>query len=101
MRIKKIALAAAALLLGGCYHVTVEYMPSGPMQQSSAAPVVVEKPFSHSFVDGLVPPAEVNVKDQCKQGVRKVETSQSFVNGLVSGITNGLYTPMSVKVTCM
>jgi hypothetical protein len=100
MRTKLIALAAGGLLLSGCYHVTVVHSTPGVMQQAAAAPVTVEKPFSHSFVNGLVPPAEMNVKEQCPRGVAKVETKQSFVNGVVSGLTNGLYTPISVKVTC-
>src|SRR4051812_44178865 len=100
MRSRLIALAVPMMLLSGCYHVTVLYNQPGVMQQAAAAPVVVDKPFSHSFVDGIVPPSEMNVKDQCPRGVSKVETQQSFVNSVVSIITNGLYTPISVKVTC-
>jgi hypothetical protein len=100
MKIKFLALAVGGFVLSGCYHVTVVHNKAGVTQQAAAAPVVVEKPFSHSFVYGLVAPAEVNVKDQCPRGVSKVETKQSFINGLVAGITYSLYTPLSVKVTC-
>ena len=37
---------------------------------------------------------------KCTHGVAKVETQQSFVNGLVGIITFGIYTPMEIKVTC-
>ena len=33
-------------------------------------------------------------------GVAKVETVHSFVNQLVGAITFGIFTPMSIKVTC-
>lgn len=100
MRTKLLALAVASFALSGCYHVTVVHSRPGVTQQAAAAPTVVDKPFSHSFVAGLVPPAEVNVKDQCPRGVSKVETRQSLVNGLVGMLTNSLYTPIHVRVTC-
>lgn len=98
MRVKMLTLAVGAVVLTGCYHVTVVHNKPGVMQQGAGT--VVDKPFSHSFVAGLVPPAEVNVKEQCPRGVSKVETEQSFVNGLVAALTNSLYTPIHVKVTC-
>lgn len=98
MRIKVLALAVGGFVLTGCWKVTVVHNKPGVMQQ--AAPTVVNKPFSHSFVVGLVPPPELNVKDQCPNGVSKVETSHSFLNGLVAGITYNLYTPIHVRVTC-
>jgi hypothetical protein len=48
----------------------------------------------------LVPPAELNTKEQCPQGFAVVETERSFLNGLVGAITYSIYTPMHVKVTC-
>ena len=98
MRIRVLTLAVGAFVLTGCYHVSVVHNKPGVMQQG--APTVVDKPFSHSFVAGLVPPPEVNVKDQCPNGVSKVETRHSFVNGLVAALTNSLYTPIHVRVTC-
>jgi hypothetical protein len=90
---RKLAPLFAALLLAGCYHVTVV---------TSAAPpgTHVNKEWQNSFVYGLVPPPELNVKDQCPQGVTKVETERSFLNGLVSALTWSIYTPMHTEVTC-
>ena len=98
MRIKMLSLAAAGVVLTGCYHVSVVHNPGGVAQQGAGT--VVEKPFSHSFVAGLVPPAELNVSDRCPRGGSKVETKHSFVNGLIAGITYNIYTPITVKVTC-
>ena len=90
---RKLAPLFAALLLAGCYHVTVV---------TSAAPpgTHVNREWQNSFVYGLVPPPEMNVKDQCPQGVTKVETERSFLNGLVSALTWSIYTPMHTEVTC-
>lgn len=90
---RKLALPLAAFLLAGCYHVTVV---------TSAAPggTHVNKEWQNSFVYGLVPPPELDVKDRCAQGVSKVETERSFLNGLVSALTWSLYTPMHTEVTC-
>ena len=90
---RKLASLFAPLLLAGCYHVTVV---------TSAAPpgTHVNREWQNSFVYGLVPPPELNVKDQCPQGVTKVETERSFLNGLVSALTWSIYTPMHTEVTC-
>ena len=90
---RRLAPLFAALLLAGCYHVTVV---------TSAAPpgAHVNKEWQNSFVIGLVPPPELNVKDQCPQGVTKVETERSFLNGLVAFLTQSIYTPMHTEVTC-
>lgn len=93
MRLRLLVLAVASLSLTACWHVTVT---SG----APASPTVVDKPWQNSFIYGLVPPPEVNVKDQCTNGVSKVETEHSFVNGLVSAITWQIYTPIHLKVTC-
>ncbi len=76
-----------------CYHATIE---------TAAAPsaVVIEEPFASSWIYGLVPPKTVETAAKCPGGVAKVETQQSFVNGLVAILTIGIYTPMSIRVTC-
>jgi len=86
------ALTAAALLVAGCYHVTVV--------TGTPAATQVDKAWQNSFVLGIVPPAELNVKDQCSSGVAKVTTERSFLNGLVGAITYNIYTPMHVNVVC-
>ncbi|HEX6316538.1 MAG TPA: hypothetical protein VFZ73_16820 [Gemmatimonadaceae bacterium] len=93
MRTKFPALVLGALLLTGCYHVTV-------ISGTSPSPTVVDKPWQNSFVYGLVPPPEINVSEQCPNGVQKVETETSFVNGLVGALTWSLYTPIHARVTC-
>ena len=87
------AAAALIVLSSGCYHVTV-------ITGAPTSPTVIDKPWQNSFVIGLVPPPEVSTKEGCPQGVAQVETERSFLNGLVGAITQSIYTPMHVKVTC-
>jgi len=87
------AAAALIVLCSGCYHVTV-------ITGAPTSPTVIDKPWQNSFVIGLVPPPELNTKDTCTQGVARVETERSFLNGLVGAITQSIYTPMRVVVTC-
>ena len=86
--------AAALILLGtGCYHVTV--ITGAPAGQAT-----IDKQWQNSFVIGLVPPPEIDAKATCTQGVAKVETERSFLNGLVGAITWNIYTPLHATVTC-
>ncbi|MDR9419580.1 Bor/Iss family lipoprotein [Gracilimonas sp.] len=87
-----IGLIFVGLIFSGCYNakVTTNQEPSAKTVQNS---------FAHGFIFGLVGPT-VDVSEDCTNGVAKVETKLSFVNMLVSNITAGLYTPMSVTVTC-
>jgi hypothetical protein len=93
MRPQMSFLAAVALLCSGCYRLTV-------ITGAPPATQVVDKPWQNSFVYGLVPPPELNTKEQCPQGFAVVQTERSFLNGLVGAITYSIYTPMHAKVTC-
>jgi hypothetical protein len=95
---KSLMLAAASVALTACYHVSVVYNPPGPAQASAAT--VVDVPWSHGFIYGLVPPAEVNTTGKCTRGASKVEVEMSFVNGVAAVLTSSLYSPQHVTVTC-
>src|SRR5688500_14929709 len=73
MRVTSLGLLAVIAATAGCWRVTVT-------SNATPAPTVVEKPWQHSFIQGLVPPAEVSVKDPCPNGVAKVETVHSPAN---------------------
>ncbi len=86
-------LLPALMLTGGCYHMTVE---------TGAPPsthIVSDKSVPAWFV-GLVPPNTVVTVRRCPLGVAKVETGLSVSNALVSVVTLGIYTPMTVRATC-
>jgi hypothetical protein len=87
------AVAAALLTSSACYHAVVETgRPAGT--------TVVQKPWVSTFVFGLVPAQAIDVSAQCPGGIAKVETQQTFVNGLVGALTFGIYTPQSATITC-
>jgi hypothetical protein len=93
MRRFSLTAIVGGLLCSGCYHVTV-------ITGAPSAPQTVDKQWQNSFVYGLVPPADLSVKETCPQGVAQVETERSFLNGLVGAITYSIYTPLHAKVTC-
>jgi hypothetical protein len=89
----RLALVPALLALGACYHVIVDTgLPANGTK--------IEKPWANSFIFGLVPPPVVESAGKCPNGVAKVETQQTFLNGLVSALTSGIYTPWSITVSC-
>jgi len=91
---RRIALLFAAAVLGtGCYHVTV-ITGAPPSAQT------IDKPWQMSFVAGLVPPPELAANPPCTQGVARVETERSFLNGLANAISSGIISPIHVAITC-
>jgi hypothetical protein len=61
---------------------------------------VVEKSFATGFLNGLAMPGAQFYAERCEHGLAKMETKLTIPNMLASGITFGLYTPMSVKAYC-
>jgi hypothetical protein len=88
------AAALGALALTGCYKVQVVASPTAVGGEAKAS-------WQNFFVFGLVGNARIDVREFCGGGeAATVETGATFVNGLVSGLTFGLYTPRTVTVTC-
>ncbi len=80
------------LALSGCYRATV---------QTGLTPSHIQhEVWAHSWIADLVPPAVVKAQSECENGVARVETELSFVNQLVGAATFGIYTPMTIRVTC-
>ena len=63
-------------------------------------PLVVDRQFVATWLWGIVPAKPIDVRQECPSGVAKVETEQSFVNGLVGVVTLGIYSPQHLRVTC-
>lgn len=84
---------AAAALSGACYHYTV-------ISGAPASAQKIEIPWQKAWVLGLVPPDTIKSQQVCPQGIAQFETKHSFLNGLVSGITQSIFTPMHPTVTC-
>jgi hypothetical protein len=84
---------AVTASLPACYHATIE-------TELTPSLMKIEQPFASSWVYGLVPPKYVETAEECPNGVARVDTQLSFVNGLVGILTLGIYTPMNIEVTC-
>lgn len=86
-------LLAVPAIYTGCYHATIDtgLAPSGE---------TVEEAWAHSFINGLVPPSTVETAAECPNGVATVETKLSFLNLVASAVTFGLYSPMTITVSC-
>jgi hypothetical protein len=93
VKARNLAVLGLFLAAAGCYHTTVD-------TGKTPGPVVIEKPWAHSFVAGLVPIETVETASECPNGVAKVETEHSFLNMVANALTFGIYTPMSITVTC-
>jgi len=81
--------------LSGCYRHT--YVGPAP---SSSIPAS-ENYFAHHFLYGVIPASsDVALNRICPQGVGKIETEVSLLNGFLVWLTNGIYSPKTVKVYC-
>ena len=92
-RVLKYSAIGLVVALTACYHATID-------KGRSPSPEVINVPWATGFVYGLVPPKTVETMARCPNGVSKVETFHSFLNSLVGGLTFGIFTPMTIKVTC-
>lgn len=93
--IRKRWVSASLLVLStaGCFHQVVN---TGRTPGST----VVDKPWVSTWLWGLVAAQPIDARQACPSGVAVITTEQSFVNGLVSAVTLGIYTPQHVTITC-
>ena len=87
------ALAFCAIAISGCYTATIE-------TGLHPSTIVKENNWASCWIYGLVPPKTVETVAKCPHGVAKVKTELSFPNQLVGFLTLGVYTPMTIQVTC-
>ena len=84
---------AASMLLTSCYSYTSVV---GSWAQGSNETTK----WNHYVIFGLAPVGVSNSKQMAGESENyTVQTRQSFVNGLVSAITFGIYTPTTTTVT--
>lgn len=93
MKLRNFAVLGLIVATAGCYHATIE---TGRTPGSTT----INNAWAHSFLYGLVPPATVETASRCSSGVARVETQLSFLNMVANAITFGIYSPMTLTVTC-
>ena len=88
---------ALCLLLVGCQNVTIR--PGGG-ERLGGTPAYVQR--QHFYFFGLSPSARyVNLEAACPNGVAsQMRAQRTFVDGLLGGITLGIYTPRTAQVWC-
>lgn len=84
---------AAAVLLSGCYHQVVA-------TGLSAGTGRVDRPWTSTWIFGLVEAKPIDVRSLCPSGVAFVESKFTVGNWFGSLITLGIWTPRNVSVTC-
>ena len=85
------------LFVVSCQTVTIN--PQGGTVKYSSLPDY--KKSHHFFLFGLIGERNVNTAQICKgRRVKQMQTQQTFLNGLLSGLTLGIYTPRTSKVWC-
>jgi hypothetical protein len=90
-----VALGLALLLTStACYEHTIEVGAGAPY-----APVVYDH-WENFWIGGLIGHVEIAVEEMCPSGDATIEARQTFLNGLVSALTGGIYTPTTLKVRC-
>lgn len=97
MKFFNIAALALTLGLGACatqrFHFTGNGM-SGAMMPSYEK----SQPF---FIGGIGQTTDVVVSDVCgKKGAAQIHASQTALDGILSMLTFGIYTPRTVAVFC-
>ncbi|HEX6316537.1 MAG TPA: Bor family protein [Gemmatimonadaceae bacterium] len=93
MRYSASIAVAFGLVLSGCFHQVVQ-------TGRTPGPTVVKKPWTATWLWGIVPAKPIDVTQDCPGGIATVETKQTFMNGLVGALTIGIFTPRDVTVTC-
>lgn len=93
MRLTRIGSLLAVLLVTACYHTTIS---------TGVAPLPGEtrKDWAHGYLWGIIGPETVRTDGVCKHGVSLVETEHSFLNMLVSALSLGIYTPVTIRFRC-
>jgi hypothetical protein len=83
-------------LIGGCSTVTIS--PKGTGKIVSKPTYEDSRPF---YFFGLAGEQHVDVQEVCSgKSAIQMQSQQTFVDGLLGGITLGIYAPHSVKVWC-
>lgn len=93
---KFVFVLVASIILSGCYKITLQNggRPLGASYKQGE--------WHHDGVAGLVEFSEpVDMKNRCEgRNWDSVKIHQTFVQGLVSGVTYGLYNPWDVAYSC-
>ncbi len=92
---KRVILATAIASLAGCATQTYQIQSGGPSLPTRE----VSQSF---FLSGIGQTQEIDAAEVCggAKKIAKVETLISPVDGILGGVTLGIYTPKTARVYC-
>ena len=88
------AAAGLVMVTAGCYEHTYTVGRGAP-----AGPIVYEEWQNH-WLGGLIGHDTHELETVCPSGNATIHDEQSFLNGLVSALTGGIYSPTTVRIRC-
>jgi len=94
--IAKIALALTIVAFTGCSTVTMnkngaDKLSTNPTYEDSKA----------YYLGGLIGENHINTKEICQdKGIKQMQSEQTFLDGLLTVVTLGIYAPHTAKVWC-
>ena len=91
------ALSIVTLAVSGCNQI---YYHNGTASVANKSMAEYNE-WHHVGVFGIVefsPP--IDIKGHCPRGWDTIQTENSFLSGLVSGVTYSLYTPREANLVC-
>ena len=94
MRARTIVPLCLAAIAAGCYEHTYT-IGTG----AQTGPLVYDHWQNH-WLGGLIGEEIVDISEICPSGNATIHDEQTFLNGLVSALTVGIYTPTEVKSRC-
>jgi hypothetical protein len=93
---RKALLIGAFFAVNGCYKTNIENF-----SDTTGSPGVVNREWQHSLLSGLIPLSEADARATCgDKGVWAISTRANGWNLLVAGLTFGIYSPTTAKITC-
>lgn len=83
----------AFVFLTACSQQRFDFSTGGTLEEDE---------MSAFFINGILQRDRIDAADICQgaEKVASVETQMTFVNGLLGGLTLGIYTPRQYRVYC-
>jgi hypothetical protein len=94
LRLTLAVLLTASLAGTACYRHTIIVGNGAPTGR------LLYDHWENFWIFGLVNDTTLNVKDICPSGNATIEARRTFLNGLVSALTSGIYTPTTLRLRC-
>ena len=89
-----LAIAVSGVMSEGCYKHLIN------VGAGAAAGELIYDHWENFWIVGLIGETKVDVAALCPSGNATIEAKQTFLNGLVSSLTSGIYTPTTLRIRC-